>query len=85
MQVKTSDGKWINVIRWAPPGFISSDADITGLQATNGNVFSISNAEYTAVRRKAGLRSDMDIYEIIMFIRINTEQHRNPLKGCGSL
>lgn len=60
--------------------WISSGADIPELQATNGNVFSIYNAEYTAVRRKAGLGSDMDIYEIIMFIRINTEQHRNQLK-----
>lgn len=32
-----------------------------------------------------GLGSEMDIYEIVMFIRINMEQHRKQLKGCGSL
>lgn len=47
--------------------------------------FSIHNAEYTAVRRKVGLGSEMDIYEIVMFIGINMEQHRKQLKGCGSL
>lgn len=32
-----------------------------------------------------GLRSEMDIYEIVVFIRINVEQHRKQLKGCGFL
>lgn len=31
-----------------------------------------------------GLGSEMDIYEIVMFIRINMEQHRKQLKACGS-
>lgn len=47
--------------------------------------FSIRDAEYPTVRREVGLRSEMDIYEIIVFIRINVEQHRKHLKGCGFL
>lgn len=54
-------------------------------QAGVWKCFSIRDAEYPTVRREVGLRSEMDIYEIIVFIRINVEQCRKHLKGCGFL
>lgn len=63
--------------------WMSTDADKP--QTGVWKCFSIHNAEYAAVRREVGLRSEMDIYEIVVFIRINVEQHRKQLKGCGSL
>lgn len=55
------------------------------LRAGFWKCFSIRNAEYAAIRRRVGLGGEMDIYEIVVFIRINMEQHRKQLKGCGSL
>lgn len=72
--------------REAPPGFpLMLMSQSSELQIGVWKCFSIPNAEYRTVRKEVGLGSEMDIYEIVVFIRINVEQHRKQPKGCGSL
>lgn len=73
-------------MREAPPGFpLMLMSRSSKLKIRVWKCFSIHSAEYPTVRREEGLGSEMDIYEIVVFIRINVEQHRKHLKGCGSL
>lgn len=71
-------------MREAPPGFplmSRSYKPQTGVWECS----SVLSAEHPTVRREVGLGSEMDIYEIVVFIGINVEQHRKHLEGCGSL
>lgn len=73
-------------MREAPPGFpLVLMSRSSKPQIGVWKCFSIHNAEYPEYRREVGLKSEMDIYEIVVFIRINVEQHRKQLKGCGFL
>lgn len=73
-------------MREAPPGFpLMLMSQGYKPQMGAWKCFSIHNAGYPAVRREVGLRREVDMYEIVVFIRINVEQHRKHLKGCGSL
>lgn len=73
-------------MREAPPGFpLMLMSRSYKPQIGVWKCFSIHNAEYPTIRREVGLGSEMDIYEIVVFIRINVEQHREQLEACGSL